>query len=209
MRKTGPGESFLHFDSLAKFGLRSLQSLCPDVRIPIRQKHANILFRLCARSQETLCMVASVCPPSMQDSYDPEDDLPLCIRHQKTFNAIALLLYVALGVSMLSLYEQWSFVTSFYVIVQIVTTVGYGDIAPSRSGELFLAFYVMLGTVLVASILNSLIESIVEASQAELADSLKETRDSVVRSISRNKIFSSKVLSMYWKRTPVPGLVTT
>ena len=154
-------------------------------------------------------MVASVCPLSMQDSYDPEDDLPLCIRHQKTFNAIALLLYVALGVSMLSLYEQWSFVTSFYVIVQIVTTVGYGDIAPSRSGELFLAFYVMLGTVLVASILNSLIESIVEASQAELADSLKETRDSVVRSISRNKIFSSKVLSMYWKRTPVPGLVTT
>ena len=133
----------------------------------------------------------------MQDSDVSEDELPLYIRHQKTINVIALLGYVALGVSVLSLYENWTFVTSFYVIVQIITTVGYGDIAPSASGELFLAFYVLLGTVLVASILNGLIESLLEASEAQLADSLKLVRMNVVKSMSKSKI---------WKTTPVANL---
>ena len=115
-------------------------------------------------------------------------DLPLYVRHPKTVNIVALLVYMALGMSVMSFYENWSFVTSFYVIVQIVTTVGYGDIAPTASGELFLTFYVLLGTVLVASILNGLIESFLEASEDRLGESLIAMRTNIARSVSQDDL---------------------
>eukprot|EP00439_Symbiodinium_sp_Y106_P019046 s6676_g2.t1 len=117
-----------------------------------------------------------------------EMDLPLYVRHPKTVNIVALLVYMALGMSVMSFYENWSFVTSFYVIVQIVTTVGYGDIAPTASGELFLTFYVLLGTVLVASILNGLIESFLEASEDRLGESLIAMRTNIARSVSQDDL---------------------
>ena len=70
-------------------------------------------------------------------------------------NIIALILYAAVGICVMSFKEDWTLVTSFYVTVQIITTVGYGDIAPTESGELFLIFYVLLGTVLLAGLLGS------------------------------------------------------
>lgn len=125
---------------------------------------------------------------SDEDSTARGVDLPLYVRHPKTVNVIALLVYMALGMSVMSFYENWSFVTSFYVIVQIITTVGYGDIAPTASGELFLTFYVLLGTVLVASILNGLIESFLEASEDRLGESLVAMRTNIARSVSQDDL---------------------
>merc|ERR1719253_42395 len=39
--------------------------------------------------------------------------------------------------------ESMSFVTALYVTVQIVTTIGYGDIAVAESSRWFMTFYVL------------------------------------------------------------------
>ncbi|CAE7616401.1 TPK1 [Symbiodinium sp. CCMP2592] len=79
----------------------------------------------------------------------------------------------------MSFKEDWTFVTSFYVIVQIITTVGYGDIAPTESGELFVTFYVLLGTVLLGGLLDRVTESLLEASDQRLQESLQGLRTSM------------------------------
>mmetsp|Transcript_46269 Transcript_46269/g.86395 ORF Transcript_46269/g.86395 Transcript_46269/m.86395 type:complete len:344 (+) Transcript_46269:105-1136(+) len=108
-----------------------------------------------------------------------EDDLPFVIRHAKTTNFVAVLLFILLGVGMIRYYEDWSLATCFYVIVQIVTTVGYGDLVPSNSGQVFLTFYVLLGTILIANVLNELVQSLVSISEARLSDTFKDVRESL------------------------------
>ena len=95
---------------------------------------------------------------------------------------VALVGYILLGVSVLSGYENWSFVTCFYVIIQIVTTVGYGDIPPHGSGMVFLTIYVLIGTVLVASIVTGLAASFLDASESRLRQSLSLVKTTLVNS---------------------------
>ncbi len=48
--------------------------------------------------------------------------------------------------------EKWSWISSFYFSVVTLTTVGYGDLTPSRDGtRLFTAIFIILGTTIVLS----------------------------------------------------------
>ncbi|CAE7888473.1 TPK1, partial [Symbiodinium necroappetens] len=117
-------------------------------------------------------------------------DLPFYVRHPTKVNIIALILYAAVGICVMSFKEDWTLVTSFYVTVQIITTVGYGDIAPTESGELFLIFYVLLGTVLLAGLLDRVTESLLAASDQRLHESLEGIR-TLVRSGNQDSVGST------------------
>lgn len=58
-------------------------------------------------------------------------------------------MWVLFGVLALDYLEGWPALTSLYVIMQIVTTIGYGDVTvTNQSGKLFCCWYVV-GTILI------------------------------------------------------------
>eukprot|EP00443_Scrippsiella_acuminata_P071978 CAMPEP_0115551288 /NCGR_PEP_ID=MMETSP0271-20121206/95656_1 /TAXON_ID=71861 /ORGANISM="Scrippsiella trochoidea, Strain CCMP3099" /LENGTH=216 /DNA_ID=CAMNT_0002984889 /DNA_START=42 /DNA_END=689 /DNA_ORIENTATION=- len=60
------------------------------------------------------------------------------------FLAVLGAIYVGIGVAVGMLSEGWRFLTSVYVVAQIITTVGYGDFTvTTASMKLFCAFYVI------------------------------------------------------------------
>lgn len=74
---------------------------------------------------------------------------------------ILLVLVVAgwfvVGVTLGVLWEGWPVVTATYVMVQIITTVGYGDeIMHSQGGKLMMSAHVLFGVVIVATAVANL-----------------------------------------------------
>lgn len=65
--------------------------------------------------------------------------------------------WYALGVAATMYIEHWDLVTSSYVIMQVITTVGYGDLTVSDPMHWFMTFFVLFGIVIVANIVTDLI----------------------------------------------------
>ncbi len=64
------------------------------------------------------------------------------------FRGLAIVLgsWVALGTIIYSLREGWSIIDSLYFSVMTLTTIGYGDFAPSTSGmRLYTVVYSVMG----------------------------------------------------------------
>jgi len=74
-------------------------------------------------------------PSSTQDSEDEEQDVKRgdVSTYQLAVMVSCLGALVVLGVSAGMVLEQWSFITALYVVVQLMTTIGYGDFALSTS----------------------------------------------------------------------------
>lgn len=71
---------------------------------------------------------------------------------------------VALGTIGFRLLEGWSLFDSFYVTIQTVTTVGYGDITPqSFAGRVFASLFMFVGVGAVLYTLTSTVQSIVQS----------------------------------------------
>lgn len=67
------------------------------------------------------------------------------------------------GVAFFTTYEGWDFTTSVYVMTQILTTIGYGDVVPkSVACRLFIAFYGLAMLVIVARLLNNITDKVVQ-----------------------------------------------
>ena len=89
---------------------------------------------------------------------------------------IAVLIAIALGTVMFRTIEGWSILTSLYVTVQTVTTVGYGDVTPqSTAGRAFATFFMLFGVGIVLYALTSTVQSIV---QSELVATFGQRRRS-------------------------------
>ena len=59
------------------------------------------------------------------------------------------------------LLEDWSWVDSVYFSVVAVTTVGFGDLAPSSDGsKLFTVFYVLAGVAVIAAYLDAVMRRV-------------------------------------------------
>ena len=57
-----------------------------------------------------------------------------------------LIAWIILGTVSFHHLEPWSWIESFYFSVATVTTVGYGDLAPTTDmSRLFAAFYILIG----------------------------------------------------------------
>jgi len=116
-----------------------------------------------------------------------DDAKPLVevFRRRRTLVA-ACLAMVALGVVVGMLGEGWSFVTSLYFIVQIVTTVGYGDVTVVGEWmQVFMAVYVLLALLVVANLLNLVTKSVIETHSKALRQRMErlEFADTLANSI--------------------------
>jgi len=87
---------------------------------------------------------------------------------------IALALAIVFGTVGFSLIEGWSLPDSFYVTVQTLTTVGYGDIPPrSAAGRGFAVLIMLMGVGGVALAASTIVQSIV---QSELISTFGQRR---------------------------------
>jgi len=79
--------------------------------------------------------------------------------------------WFGLGIWVGCMIEGWRPITAVYVMVQIITTIGYGDITfATQSMKLFTALYIFIGLLIVAGLVTACVESLL-AKQEELVRS--------------------------------------
>lgn len=65
---------------------------------------------------------------------------------------------VGLGTVFYKLVEGWSWIDSFYFTVVTLTTVGYGDLSPSRGvSKLFTVLFILVGVGFILAVLNFMV----------------------------------------------------
>lgn len=97
---------------------------------------------------------------SSSDEGDTEVQIPIWIRYPGWTNLVLVNFYCLFGVAFLTTQQDWQPATALYVVVQIVTTIGYGDITVTDEEKIFMTLYVLLGTVLVAKVVNDVSEAV-------------------------------------------------
>lgn len=69
--------------------------------------------------------------------------------------AVSALGLLGVGTAVYHYLEDWSWVDSLYFSTVAVTTVGFGDLAPTTDGsKLFTVVYLLSGVAIIASFLN-------------------------------------------------------
>jgi len=114
------------------------------------------------------------------DEDEDDDDGPS--RWDKAWPAVFATVWILTGFIGLTCLtaedERLSAVDSVYLLVQILTTIGYGDLCPkSQSLKLFLAIYVTVGMMIAANAVTATVSSGLEAAH-------KAVKDAVVSRVS-------------------------
>ena len=105
-------------------------------------------------------------------------------RFRIRYALMALAAAILFGTIGFHFIEQWSLVDSFYVTVQTLTTVGYGDQTPrSGAGRVFAIIVMLIGAGGVALAVSTIVQSIV---QSELVETFGQRRQSKRVSKLRN-----------------------
>jgi voltage-gated potassium channel len=98
-------------------------------------------------------------------------------RFRVRYALLAVLVATALGALGFHLIEGWSILDSLYAATQTVTTVGYGDLAPTtRSGRLFATVLMLVGVGVVLYALTSTVQSIVQSELVATFDQRRRLR---------------------------------
>eukprot|EP00183_Erythrolobus_madagascarensis_P007196 CAMPEP_0185847086 /NCGR_PEP_ID=MMETSP1354-20130828/2495_1 /TAXON_ID=708628 /ORGANISM="Erythrolobus madagascarensis, Strain CCMP3276" /LENGTH=342 /DNA_ID=CAMNT_0028547335 /DNA_START=33 /DNA_END=1061 /DNA_ORIENTATION=+ len=83
--------------------------------------------------------------------------------------------HLFLGALFYSLYEGWSFPNALYFTATIITTVGYGDVAPKRRfSRVFSCVYVTLSVCFVFTLISYLITQLIERNMKKLVQGVTE-----------------------------------
>lgn len=99
------------------------------------------------------------------------------------------LIWIATGVAMGVYIEGWTVLTSFYVIIQILTTIGYGDVTVgSQEMQVFMTFYVVSGLILVANVLTVVEEKIIEKYVSTAGDRLRTIEAATMGASTRSLV---------------------
>lgn len=94
--------------------------------------------------------------------------------------SIALpVIWVAMGIIGTMWFNDLTFVTATYVVVQIVTTIGYGDISVNDDMRWFMTFYVIFGLCVAANAINDIFNALLNKSQAKLTMRMNELEESI------------------------------
>ena len=79
-------------------------------------------------------------------------------RHQAF--ALAVVLVIALGVVFYGLAEDWSLADSLYFTVIALTTIGFGDFAPTTTlSRLFTTVYAIIGVGLIGILVHLIVSN--------------------------------------------------
>jgi len=82
-------------------------------------------------------------------------------EYSTTSHLIVGAVYIGLGVIMFTILEECLVITSLYLMTQIITTIGYGDVVPTTNvGKIFTSFYALGAILYLGSLINLLIDSI-------------------------------------------------
>src|SRR5258708_39001118 len=85
------------------------------------------------------------------------------IRFRIRYALLALLAAILFGTIGFHFIERWSLADSFYVTVQTLTTVGYGDQTPrSGAGRMFAVVVMLIGAGGVALAVSTIVQSVVK-----------------------------------------------
>lgn len=91
------------------------------------------------------------------------------------------ILWIGFGVLAACFIEGWSPETAFYVIVQVVTTIGYGDVTVSKEMKIWTGLYVMGTLMLIATYIGELLDRLMTAQtdfvRRRVAISKRQARD--------------------------------
>jgi hypothetical protein len=81
-------------------------------------------------------------------------------------------LLIAFGTIFYQIVEKWSFVDSVYFSVTTLTTVGFGNPAPTTDlGKLFTTFYVIAGVGMFLAVVNAVGKAAIESERPHLRKS--------------------------------------
>lgn len=87
---------------------------------------------------------------------------------------------VVAGIAVLHIIEGWPLLTCVYVMVQIVTTIGYGDFTVTHtSTKIFMGIYVIFALIVLAYYFNKFVSGIVENESSAMTAYLQKFEDSV------------------------------
>ena len=99
-------------------------------------------------------------------------------RRRLIFAAVIVIMMILIGAAGFRYFEQFTWLDSIYTSTQTVTTVGYGDLAPTTAAGRMFAILLMLtgvGTVLYA--LTVLAQSVVQSEIVELFDERRKKKE--------------------------------
>lgn len=88
-------------------------------------------------------------------------------------------IWVAIGIIGTMWFNGLHFVTAAYVVVQIITTIGYGDISVNEGMRWFMTFYVVAGLCVAANVVNDIFNALLEKSQENLSKRMNELEKSI------------------------------
>lgn len=94
-------------------------------------------------------------------------------------NAAFAFVWVAVGIACTMYVQELHFVTATYVVVQIITTIGYGDISVNPGMHWFMTAYVLVGLCLAANGVNDVFTTMLEKSQEKLTMRMNELQESI------------------------------
>lgn len=80
---------------------------------------------------------------------------------------VVLTLLIGGGATLFHSLEKWTWIESFYFTVSTITTVGYGDIAPTNDNtRLAVTLYILFGVVIGVAVIRYLVGAIVVKTRA-------------------------------------------
>jgi len=84
---------------------------------------------------------------------------------------LAVASILGVGTVFYRIVEGWSWLDAFYFSVITLTTVGYGDLHPTRpSSKIFTVFFIFVGVGLILAFLNYLVTRTIQRRSDERAD---------------------------------------